>query len=276
MVNSQVHTGWLDSRIASKVHATQPAWHLAVIAGAIVSGGDGGSQNLAWLFDRALSPRLLRPLSVFYKVGGEFHFPIPICTCLRTPSPASAHLHLPQQGQPGASGPLKKPRQQGCQQAALLARGASFCVCASANALYVRIEMTAWHICAVGLGIYIQVHHFIYLQANASLEPRCQHQSECSSLAFSSMFLLSPSGSSKVAEHLHFVVAGMHLGQSLIFLACTACVGVQVRTHQAVSTQAAEYQSDLAKGQTPSPSLSLTRHSETLIVGGSVVGMRVG
>lgn len=90
------------------------------------------------------------------------------------------------------------------------------------------------------------------------------------------MFLLSPSGSSEVAEHLHFVVAGMHLGQSLIFLACTACVGVQVRTHQAVSTQAAEYQSDLAKGQTPSPSLSLTRHSETLIVGGSVVGMRVG
>ncbi len=35
-MSNQVHTGWLDSRIARKVPAAQPAWHLAVIAGAVV------------------------------------------------------------------------------------------------------------------------------------------------------------------------------------------------------------------------------------------------
>ena len=34
VVNNVIHTGWLDSRIALKVKAGGPPWHLAVIAGA--------------------------------------------------------------------------------------------------------------------------------------------------------------------------------------------------------------------------------------------------
>eukprot|EP00884_Botryococcus_braunii_P014175 jgi/Botrbrau1/22759/Bobra.0132s0090.2 len=35
-VNNNIHTGWLDSRIASHVKAEKPAWYLAVISGALL------------------------------------------------------------------------------------------------------------------------------------------------------------------------------------------------------------------------------------------------
>jgi hypothetical protein len=33
---NDIHTGWLDSRIASDVRSERPPWHLAVVAGAVV------------------------------------------------------------------------------------------------------------------------------------------------------------------------------------------------------------------------------------------------
>jgi len=35
-VNNQIHTGWLDSRIAANVKAERPPWHLCVIGAAAV------------------------------------------------------------------------------------------------------------------------------------------------------------------------------------------------------------------------------------------------
>lgn len=36
VTGNRIHTGWLDSRIASRVKAGRPPWHISVIAGAVV------------------------------------------------------------------------------------------------------------------------------------------------------------------------------------------------------------------------------------------------
>lgn len=46
-VHNQIHTGWLDARIAAQVRAEKPAWYLAVIAGALLRALDAAAARSA-------------------------------------------------------------------------------------------------------------------------------------------------------------------------------------------------------------------------------------
>ncbi len=63
LINNQIHTGWLDSRIARKVPGVQAPWHIAVIAGAAVRAHQAVSaQSIEYL--GFLSKGQLPPASV--------------------------------------------------------------------------------------------------------------------------------------------------------------------------------------------------------------------
>ena len=53
-VENQVHTGWLDARIAARVRVERPPWHLSVIAGAVHRAFNEASANVAEV--RTLTP----------------------------------------------------------------------------------------------------------------------------------------------------------------------------------------------------------------------------
>lgn len=46
-VNNQIHTGWLDARIAAKIKAGRPPWHLCVVGGAVVRAYEAISSKAA-------------------------------------------------------------------------------------------------------------------------------------------------------------------------------------------------------------------------------------
>ena len=46
-MENQVHTGWLDARIAARVRVERPPWHLSVIAGAVHCAFNEAAANVA-------------------------------------------------------------------------------------------------------------------------------------------------------------------------------------------------------------------------------------
>ena len=39
-VGNEIHTGWLDSRIARRIKAQRPPWHICVVTGALYVSGN--------------------------------------------------------------------------------------------------------------------------------------------------------------------------------------------------------------------------------------------
>jgi hypothetical protein len=63
LLANQIHTGWLDSRIARKLPGSRAPWHLAVIAGSVVRAHQAASyQSSTYL--NFLSKGQLPPPSV--------------------------------------------------------------------------------------------------------------------------------------------------------------------------------------------------------------------